>query len=404
MRNLRGVAELIAATGINPVLGILYVWSIVSKQWVDEYHLTTTEVILPYTLKIVIFPVVMVLAGRLQDLKGPRVCTITGGILLGCGLFLCGMAKTPLIMMAAFGVLAGTGIGLCNSATTPTAVKWLPLDRKGLISGIVVAGVGLAAVYIFPIAQTLLQAVGLVEMFKILGITAFAIIMAFSIFLKNPPGTFAAPQIGGPAQVARAPKISDYTCRQMIRTSTFSQYWLMVAFASSAGLMIFGNLAAIAVKQADWKNGFLLIVLMAIFNMLGRFRAASLSDKIGATNTLKLVFFVQAVNLIFFNYYHSSLDLAVGTALAGFCYGAIWSVFPAVTAGTYGIKNLGINYGLVFTFYGLGGILRPIMAGKIVDLAGSYHLAYLGVSLLLLFALAITYTVKSSWEEARLSA
>ena len=98
----------------------------------------------------------MVFAGRCQDKFGPRLVAMAGGIMLGLGLVASALVHSPLAMALTFGVGAGLGIGLGYSATTPPAIKWFPPARKGVITGIVVSGVGLAAVYISPLTQYLL--------------------------------------------------------------------------------------------------------------------------------------------------------------------------------------------------------------------------------------------------------
>lgn len=118
MRNTKGWIVTFAATGINLILGVLYIWSIMSKSLVEEFGWTSTEASLPYTVCTVAFAIVMVFAGKLQDTKGPRLISTFGGILLGGGLILSSLTTSPLIMLLTFGVLGGAGIGFCYAATT----------------------------------------------------------------------------------------------------------------------------------------------------------------------------------------------------------------------------------------------------------------------------------------------
>jgi len=136
--------------------------------------------------------------------------------------------------------------------------------------------------------------------------------------------------------------------------------------------------------------------LLAVFNTLGRLAGGTLSDKIGRIPLMRLVFLIQAVNMLLFSHYSLTLTLALGVSVAGFYYGAVFAVFPAATADFYGLKNLGTNYGVVFTAWGLGGVIGPITAAKIFDSTGSYAASYIISFVLLIIAAAVTFTFRPS--------
>src|SRR5512147_1831460 len=134
--NRRGWIVALAGMGLNLALGILYAWSVFSKQLVEAvdrggFGWTKTQATLPYTLAIACFALMMVPAGRLQDKVGPRVVASAGGILTGLGLVVAGFASPGAVWPAVvgFGLLAGTGFGLGYAAATPAAVKWFPPER-----------------------------------------------------------------------------------------------------------------------------------------------------------------------------------------------------------------------------------------------------------------------------------
>ncbi len=104
------------------------------------------------------------------------------------------------------------------------------------------------------------------------------------------------------------------------------------------------------------------------------------SDRIGRTVTLVSVHLLQASNMVFFSGFSTFTGFVTGSAVVGFSYGACLSLFPATVADRWGTKNLGLNYGILFTAWGVGGVFGPILAGRIADATGSYQLAYVGVS------------------------
>jgi OFA family oxalate/formate antiporter-like MFS transporter len=393
----KGWTVTIAALSINLVLGVLYAWGVMAKALVVQWHWSKADAALPFTVSTAAFAIMMIFAGRLQDKVGPRLIASLGGIVLGLGLVASSWAKSPAVMLLTFGVVGGLGIGLGYSATTPPAIKWFPPSRKGLITGIVVSGVGLAAVYISPLAQFLLKAVGIQQTFLCLGLGAIVIVALLAQILLNPPAGFqpaTMPAKTSAAKAATAPRASlDWA--EMLRTSQFYRLWAMFILAASAGLMIIAHVAIIAKEQAHWEWGFVPVVLLAIFNTAGRVTSGIVSDRIGRTQTMVLAFVLQACNMFAFSHYTSSALLVFGSAFTGLCYGGIFTLMPAATADFYGVKNLGVNYGFLFTGFGVAGVCGPLLGGKIRDLTGSYSTSYTISAVMLLVGAALAFTTRA---------
>jgi MFS family permease len=102
--------------------------------------------------------------------------------------------------------------------------------------------------------------------------------------------------------------------------------------------------------------------------------------------TIAFVCILQAINMIYFSYVSTAAGFLFGSAVVGFAYGACLSLFPATTADQWGTRSLGLNYGILFTAWGVGGVFGPILAGRIADATGSYAAAYQIAAGLLLFA------------------
>jgi len=395
--------------GLNLALGILYAWSVFSKQLVETvdkggYGWTKTQATLPYTIAIAVFGVIMIPAGRLQDKLGPRVIASLGGILTGVGLVVASFATPERISPAVigFGLLAGAGFGLGYAATTPAAVKWFPPEKKGLITGLVVAGFGIAPVYIAPLSKYLLGAYGVSGSFRILGVAFLIVATGFAQFIKNPE----KPAVSLKAPVpGAAPKV-EQTWRDMLKSRMFYMLWVQYACAATAGLMIIGHMAKIVSVQSGntIKIGFVFVALLAVFNASGRIIAGVISDYIGRVVTLGIVCIMQASAMFFFPSFSTIGGFILGSAVVGFSYGACLSIFPATTADQWGTKNMGLNYGALFTAWGVGGVVGPMLAGKIADATGSYTGAYniAGMLVMLAFVLAmLSYIDVSVDVEAR---
>jgi MFS transporter, OFA family, oxalate/formate antiporter len=397
MKN-KGWTVTIAALSINLILGVLYAWGVMAKALVLQWHWSKADAALPFTVSTAAFAITMIFAGRLQDKVGPRLIAALGGIVLGLGLVASSFAHSPGLMLVTFGLVGGIGIGLGYSATTPPAIKWFPPSKKGLVTGIVVSGVGLAAVYISPLSQFLLKAVGIQNTFLYLGLGSIVVVALLAQLLRNPPAGYqpaAAAPATTPAAKAAASARPTLDWGAMLRTSQFYRLWLMFILAASAGLMIIAHVAIIAKEQANWQWGFVPVVLLAIFNSFGRVLSGIVSDRIGRTQTMMLAFVLQACNMFAFSHYTSPALLVFGSAFTGLCYGTIFTLMPAATADFYGLKNLGVNYGFVFTGFGVAGVFGPLLGGKIRDVTGSYSTSYTISAFMLVAGTALAYTTRA---------
>jgi OFA family oxalate/formate antiporter-like MFS transporter len=395
----RGWIVTFAGTGINLALGVLYAWSVISKQITREWGWNETQAALPYSVAIAVFALMMVPAGRLQDRVGPRFVATLGGILCGIGFIIASLSQSLAGVVIGFGVLAGAGIGCGYASATPPAVKWFPSARTGLIAGLVVAGFGLASVYIAPLANHFLGVFGIQNTFMILGICFLIAVVILAQLLKNPPAGFKLAGNPGPSKVTAkdgkaAPAIIDYEFHEMLHTPQFYLLWIMFVFGAGTGLMIIGKLAKIVDLQAGIKAGFVFVALLAVGNAGGRVIAGFLSDKIGRTWTMFLVFVFQAVLMFLLRALASYTALVVASVLIGFNYGANLSVFPSATKDYFGLKNFGVNYGFIFTAWGVGGSLGPLLSGYIYDASKNFHDAYLIAAICLLIAAGLTFVTR----------
>jgi MFS transporter, OFA family, oxalate/formate antiporter len=403
---IRGWSVVLAALTINLIIGALYAWSVMGKELAKQWHWTKTEAMLPFATSTASFAVTMIFAGRWQDKVGPRYVAMLGGIMFGLGMVLSSFVHTPLLMLITFGVVGGMGIGLGYSATTPPSIKWFPPAKKGLITGIVVSGVGLAAVYMSPLTNYLLKVTSIQQTFLILGLGTIVLVSILAQFLANPPAGYV-PKAAAPSQSAATAATTltrrELDWHEMLQIPQFYQLWLMFVLSASAGLLIIGNITLIAQDQAPtWEKGFVLVMVVAIFNTCGRFVSGFLSDRIGRTNTMILAFVLQAINMFAFVHYTTPNLLIFGSAFTGLCYGTIFTLFPATTADFYGVRHLGVNYGSVFTAFGVAGITGSVLGGRIRDVLHSYAHAFTMCAVMLLVGALLAFILKAPKVASRL--
>jgi len=397
-----------SAIGVSIILGILYVWSVISKGLQDDMHWTNTQASLPYTVFTVCMALGFFTSGRIQDKYGPRVCVIACAILMGVGLIISGIFTTPWMVVAGFGVICGAGVGTGNAASLAPSLKWFPYSKKGMVSGAVLAGIGLSAAIYSPVSNSLIAAIGVPHSFLIFGVISFVVIFILSFNMYDPPQGYdrekgmvilqtTAEEIAvKEAQAADPVAVSenDVSTKDMLKTRNFYLIFATFAISSASGLMIIAHAAIIAEVQVGWQGGFLLVIVLNVFNALGRFLGGSISDRLGRVNTLKLVLAIQAVNMFLFGFYDSVPTIAVGILIQGFCYGTIFASMPTLTSDLYGLKSFGSNYGTVFLAWGIGGIIGPMTAARVFDTTGAYNTAYLIACALSACALILVFLIR----------
>jgi len=352
----------------------------------------------PYAIACLVFCLIMVPAGRMQDKLGPRLVATIGGVLVGAGMIVASlMGNSQAGWIIGFGVLAGAGIGFGYASATPPAVKWFPAAKTGLIAGLVVSGFGLASVYIAPLGNFLITRYGIETTAMAFGIGFFVVVVGLAQFLKPPPAGYIPP--GEPPKVNKFNKKEDFTPSEMLRTSQFYLLWFMYACGAGAGLMVISvakNLGKVS------GAGVMAVTSLAIGNGAGRIIAGVLSDKLGRKATMFIFFVFQAIMVILLaaaakgGTLGAPVMLSIMAALVGANYGSNLSLFPSATKDFYGLKNFGMNYGLVFTAWGIGGYVLSQFAarvydGKIVESwKGSFDFAfYCSAGLLILAAIAV---------------
>jgi OFA family oxalate/formate antiporter-like MFS transporter len=206
----------------------------------------------------------------------------------------------------------------------------------------------------------------------------FVMGMIGTALLKNPPAGYQPPG-WKPPQGATAQRTNrDYSTGEMLRTPTFYALWVAYCLGATAGLMTISQLvpfardAGLGAAAATFA-----IAIGAVGNAGGRILSGWLSDTLGRLTTLRVMVLLSAVAMPLWVAVRSEVVLFyIIAVIVYWCYGTQLSVFASTTADMYGTRNLGMNYGLLFTAWGTAGIVGPVIAAQVFDAFGDYRYAF----------------------------
>jgi len=376
----------IGGVSMNLALGSLYAWSVFVAPLEKEFGWTRAQTSLVYTIAIVCFALSFIVAGRIQDLKGPKICAAIGGVLVSAGFFLASWTNSLAGLYLCLGVIVGLGNGFGYATPMPVASKWFP-DKRGLVIGIMVAGYGGGSAIFGPLATRLIATLGWRPTVQILGGLFFVMTMIGTALMKNPPVGYRPPNWQpkpGAASLAGA----DLTTREMLATPTFYFMWVAYCLGTTAGQMTISQLVPFASSAGlGALAATLALPVSATGNASGRILSGWMSDTMGRLRTLQVMVLLSAIAMptLFLLRAQPVLFFAL-VALVYWCYGTQLSVFASTTADFYGTKNLGLNYGVLFTAWGAAGILGPMIGARVFDAFGDYRYAFYAAGALAIIA------------------
>ena len=361
----------------NFCAGMLYSWSIYVNPLMEAHGWERGAVSLAMSIATLVIPISMIPAAKILAKKGPTKTALIGTIFLVLGLAIAGLTASLPLLYLGFGVFGGIGVGFIYGTPIATCVKWFP-DKKGLISGLAVGGFGLGSIVFAPICTSVIASLGPNTTFLIQGaITLVGMIIAAPL-MKAAPDGFKPEGWNPPVATAASGASHDYTSAEMLRTK---QYWfllIMYLFANMSGLMVIGHASPIAQAVAGLTaaQAGAIVSVLSIANTAGRFMSGALCDKLGAKRVVTIIYIVNAVLLVALQFLTNFATIALGIGGLAVCFGAMMGAYPSLVVDYFGVKYSGPNYARIFLAYGIGGIIGPQLAVRVVAATGGYTLAF----------------------------
>ncbi|MBN2098135.1 MAG: MFS transporter, partial [Dehalococcoidia bacterium] len=322
---------------------------------------------------------------------GPKTQGIIGGIIVAAGWILAsfvasGTESVPLFVLA-YGVIGGIGVGLCYIAPIQVATRWFP-DRKGLATGLTVAGFGGSPFVSTYVGQELIKMNDHVsDALLYLGI-GFLVILLVSFWLMRFPEAGWKPAGWTPKTTAAAATSTvNYNRNEIIKTATFWFLFACFAIGSLAGLMAIGVYAkimgdakiALGISTAALSTATIVQFILAPFNAGGRPVMGAVTDKLGprvaAMITFVLILAAAAGMIVVGKTGDPDTATTLNKALYFVCFAAFYAglggwlaIAPTATAQYFGTKFSSRNYGVLFLAYGVGAIIATFVAAYSSDI------------------------------------
>lgn len=375
--------RVVGGLSMNLALGSLYAWSVFVAPFESRFGWDRSQVSLTFTMAIVAFALAFILAGRLQDRFGPFWVSVAGGLLASLGFFMTSYTTTLGWLYAWFGVVVGLGNGFGYATPIPVMAKWFP-DRRGLAVGLAVAGYGGGAAVFGPLCSSyLLPYYGLALTFRILSVIFLAMTLTGAFLLRNPPegykpaGWEPAPAFDERGAGSRATAY-EFPPAEVLRTPTFYIMWVAFALGASSGLMVISQLKPFAVEKGMTSavvNSALLVG--AAGSVAGRTLSGWMSDALGRLNVLRLMIGLSVVTMpVLFFVGGNVTGLLVMVFVVYWCFGTQLSVNASTAADFWGTRNAGVNYGMLYTAYGVAGVIGPRIGSTLFVKYHSYQTAF----------------------------
>ncbi|MFA5562283.1 MAG: OFA family MFS transporter [Eubacteriales bacterium] len=370
MKSAKGIAVIAASIAIQLCLGIAYIWSVFQTGIANSiFRGDNAAAGLTFSLLLFVLTIGSVIGGKLAVKYTTRVIVIIGGVILAGGFFLASLVtpELPWLLWLGYGVMGGFGMGFTYSTTIACSQKWFP-HKKGLVTGLIVSALGFGGVVFTPIIEGLIKRFGGPETgepktFLVLSLIFLVVCTVGGLFLENPP---KERQTGSSTQpTALAEGMSPI---QILKDGRFYLAAASLMLACMGGLMMIGFAKPIAVAKGLASTATFGVLIIALFNSLGRLLWGMMSDKLGRRRTIIILLAGSALSSVLVSQANGYFIYAL-IALIGFFYGGFLSTFPSLTADLFGPKHMATNYGFVLLGFGVGAVASSYIAGHFKNLA-----------------------------------
>ena len=385
-------------------IGAVYAWSVFSTalKKPEAMGLTNPQASLPFTVTIGMIFIGSYLGGRIQDKVGPRPVALVGGLVYAVGCIVASFAVSHddsqlWLLVLGYGVVSGFGLGLAYIVPIAMLQKWFP-DKRGLITGLAVAGFGFGALLTAPIARTLIANTPTEpnRAFLPLGVGYLVMSLVGAAFFRNPPSGYTVPG-WVPATTGRVQDAyKEFTEKEALRTP---QWYLLAGILTlnvTVGIALIAQASSSAIDIAGYTTAGAasLVGILALFNGGGRIFWAWVSGFTGRMVAFALMLGLQGVCLLLIPHASNAVLFFILGAVIYLCYGGGFGTMPATAGDFFGVKHAGAIYGLMIVGWSLGGIIGPPIIAALIGGDKNYTLGYNVIGIIALVSIVIPLITK----------
>jgi MFS transporter, OFA family, oxalate/formate antiporter len=353
-------AVLVSSMGILMCTGAVYAFSVLAGPLSAARGWTMPEVMGAFAINAALGPIPMILGGFLTDKGWSKWSTMAGAVLFGVGFALTGTATSLTQLYVYYGLMAGFGQGFAYSGCLSNTIRFFP-DKKGLASGLITAGMGGAAIIAAPIANQLIQSQGVSTTFVRMGIAYAIISFTCSLFIKVAPKDYMPKNMNAAATAAAKKPVVNKNWKEMLQDGKFYLIILMFAMGAFSGLMIASNASPIGQSMFGLTAAAaaVYVSVYSLSNTLGRVVWGAVSDKLGQSTTISIMYSVIILTFLVLIFVKSMIGFTLGIVGLGLCFGGVMGVFPSLVMDNFGPRYQGVNYGIVFIGYSTSAFVAP---------------------------------------------
>src|SRR6195952_5269103 len=364
--NFRWLQLVMGIVCMAMIANLQYGWTLFVDPIDAKNHWGRAAIQLAFTIFVVTETWLVPVEAWFVDKYGPSIVVMFGGVMISLAWVLNSYADSLTLLYIA-AVIGGIGAGSVYGTCVGNALKWFP-DRRGLAAGATAAGFGAgAAITVVPIANMIASS-GYQHAFLTFGLGQGIIVFILAIFLRKPSRVMPAKK----KQLNLPQTKIDFTPPQVLRSPIFWVMYLVFVMVAAGGLMAAAQIAPIAhdykianepVSMLGFQMAALTfsISLDRIFDGFGRPFFGWVSDNIGRENTMFIAFGTAALMLLTLSAYGNvPIVFVLATAVYFGVFGEIYSLFPATSGDTFGVKYATTNNGMLYTAKGTASLLVPL--------------------------------------------
>ena len=384
--------------------GTLYSFGVFFKPLLTEFGWTRAMTSSVFSLNMLLYGALAIVTGRLTDRIGPRIIITVCGFLLGLGYLLTSQIGSIWQLYLFYGVIVGIGMSGSYAPLVSTVARWFT-RRRGLMTGIVVAGIGIGTVIFPPLASWSIANYGWRTSYLIVGIITLVSLISIAQFLKRDPSQMNLVPYGEREMAMNGLQLEPrrYSFRQAIHTR---QFWLICVINISFGFILLTIMVHIVPHATDlgisYTSAATILALGGGVSIAGRLVMGIVTDRIGGRAALLSCFVLISAALLWLLVSKELWMLYLFAVTFGFGYGGFAPLASLIIAEHFGLSAHGAILGITEFVFTVGSAIGPILAGQIFDITGSYQLAFFVCAALsiveLIFALLLRPTTDSRTE------